>query len=452
VNTDPSKLQSVADPAEIEQLLALGHESRHFELKGPGDLKDKVFSAKVARAAMAMGNLRDGGMVCLGIDDKSIAEMLPGLSPDQVDEWTNFDIVSDQLARYSDPPVTFHSQVVELSSGATVVVLVVQEFSRELHVCKRNFPEVLQQGQTYVRPRGTPRSSHVPSATEMRELHDLAIEKGVREFVRRAGAAGIPLFGRNQPAMPTADDRFADEVAAAWEKPSVIDSPAAGAVNHGIALPAYTSICIQPGPFDSNRLSPAELESFITGRAVRLRGWPVPMVDRRVPFRRYGNWIAQDVDSGIVPHVEAWRLFTSGQFVQRRIVATDLRDNEQLRPWAPGAVGAIAVWDVLLYLAEVAELAARFATVLSVEKVLIDVKLHNVADRQLISGEAARDLDDVYMVATNQVAAREQFDIIGLAADPRAAGILLTQQIIRQFGLDVHDQVLRQWQEQILES
>jgi hypothetical protein len=29
----------------------------------------------------------------------------------------------------------------------------------------------------------------------MRELHTLAVDKGVREFVRRAGAAGISLTG-----------------------------------------------------------------------------------------------------------------------------------------------------------------------------------------------------------------------------------------------------------------
>jgi hypothetical protein len=46
----------------VEQLLLLGHESRSFEVKGPGELKDKAFCAKVARAAMAMANLRDGGL------------------------------------------------------------------------------------------------------------------------------------------------------------------------------------------------------------------------------------------------------------------------------------------------------------------------------------------------------------------------------------------------------
>jgi len=37
---------------EVQQLLALGHEIRSFEVKGPGSLNDKAYCAKVARAAM----------------------------------------------------------------------------------------------------------------------------------------------------------------------------------------------------------------------------------------------------------------------------------------------------------------------------------------------------------------------------------------------------------------
>ena len=50
---------------EVEQLLALGHDVRASEVKGPGSLNDKA-CANLARAAIAMGNLRDGGLVCLG--------------------------------------------------------------------------------------------------------------------------------------------------------------------------------------------------------------------------------------------------------------------------------------------------------------------------------------------------------------------------------------------------
>jgi hypothetical protein len=106
---------------EVQQFLALGHEIRSVEVKGPGSLSDKDYSAKVARAAMAMGNLRDGGLVCLGIEEARMVEMLPGLDATQLRECSNFDDVSDALARYADPPVAFHLHPLTLASGARVL-------------------------------------------------------------------------------------------------------------------------------------------------------------------------------------------------------------------------------------------------------------------------------------------------------------------------------------------
>ncbi|UFU06590.1 hypothetical protein [Ruania halotolerans] len=64
---------------QVVQLLALGHESRSFEVKGPLSLTAKSHCAKAARAVMAMGNLRDGGIVLIGVDEAQMTEMLPGL-------------------------------------------------------------------------------------------------------------------------------------------------------------------------------------------------------------------------------------------------------------------------------------------------------------------------------------------------------------------------------------
>ncbi|RYB88331.1 hypothetical protein EUA06_21485 [Nocardioides glacieisoli] len=179
---------------ELEALLAAGNEIRSFEVKGPGSpggLGDKAYVARIARAAMAMGNHRDGGLVVLGIDDKQMGAMVPGLGPTQLNEWSDYDNVSSALAKYSDPPVTLALHRFTLSSGAEVVVLEVSQFEHVPHVCKRNFPDVLQDGATYVRSLRKPESVPIPSSVEGRELLDLATDKGVREFVARAAAAGL---------------------------------------------------------------------------------------------------------------------------------------------------------------------------------------------------------------------------------------------------------------------
>jgi hypothetical protein len=430
----------VVTVAEVEQYLALGHEVRSFEVKGPGSLSDKAFCARVARATMAMGNLRDGGLVCLGIDDKRMSEMLPGLGVAEMTEWCDFDDVSDAVARYSEPPVAFSLHPFKLSSGAEVVVIEVAEFEDVPHVCRRDYPGVLQKGMTYVRPRGKPESVPVPSAGDMRELLDLAITKGVREFIRRAGAAGVGL-----PGVRTAEEldsaAFRGEMDRAWSDPSpVLDR---------ILDSGYLDVAIRPTPYVPDRVSPAQLESLLAENTVRLRGWPVPYVDYRVPLMRHGSWIGQDIEPQVVPHSEAWRFCTSGQFLHRRILASDLRSSAELAADDPTASGSVVVWDVLLYLVEVAELAARFATAMGCESVTIAASLNGIAGRQLVSGDWKRDIPGRYIVNAPRLETTNIVDAGTLIRDTRRIGVQITQGLLSQFGLDVPDQVLLSWQDEV---
>lgn len=64
---------------DVEDSLRLGRESRAFEVKAPGSMTDSQYVARVARAVMAMANLRDGGQVCLGIDAANTIDLRAGL-------------------------------------------------------------------------------------------------------------------------------------------------------------------------------------------------------------------------------------------------------------------------------------------------------------------------------------------------------------------------------------
>jgi hypothetical protein len=71
----------MVDQQELEALLAPEHEIRSIEVKSPGSLGDKAYVAQVAKAAMAMGNHHDGGLVCPGIDDKQMTRMTKPADP-----------------------------------------------------------------------------------------------------------------------------------------------------------------------------------------------------------------------------------------------------------------------------------------------------------------------------------------------------------------------------------
>jgi hypothetical protein len=280
----------------------------------------------------------------------------------------------------------------------------------------------------------------VPNSAEMRALLDLATAKGVREFVRVADGAGIPL--RSSKSQEELDvDAYEDERATAWAQPSdTLDD---------ILRRGHYDVAVRPTVYLSGRVLPVDLESFVSDNTVRLRGWPVPFVDYKKPRSRHGSWMGQDVEASVVPHEEAWRMCGSGQFLHRRVLATDLSDSNELKPEVAGATGAVAVWDVLLYVVEVAELGARMATALDVPSIAFDVALAGIAGRQLISGDFNRDLDGPYMIAADALDATAVVDSSRLLADTREVGVELAQQLLHQFGLDVPYKVLYDWQDQI---
>lgn len=157
---------------------------------------DAHLFAKVARAALSMGNLRDGGHVVIGIDDADPATMAPGLSDPELDSWTAYDDVSRKLAEYAAPPLSFEVAVRQLRSGSRVVVIQVEEFADIPHLCAKDYPKVLRNGALYVRPRKVPETAEVAGIVEMREVLDIATEKALRAYVGTAHRAGIDLGGK----------------------------------------------------------------------------------------------------------------------------------------------------------------------------------------------------------------------------------------------------------------
>lgn len=206
-------------PVEIEDILRLGYEQRHFELKGPGPRDDAQLMAKVIRTALSLGNLRDGGHIVIGIDDKDPASMLPGLTPEEAKSWRSYDDVSRKMAEYADPPMRFDlAEVVLSSSGAVVAVLEIAEFDDMPHICARQLDPTLRKGALYVRSRKVPETVVIPSSVEMREVLDLATEKALRSYVQRAQNAGLTLTPiAAEQAPPSASKSFAAQRKGAWK-------------------------------------------------------------------------------------------------------------------------------------------------------------------------------------------------------------------------------------------
>ena len=145
----------------------------------------------------------------LGVEDQGNALNPVGLNEADLDTW-NYDNVADRIARYADPSVTFDLEVREYN-GNRFVVIQVDEFGDVPVLCKRAFDDVLRDGACYVRTRRKPETSDIPTQADMRDLLDLAIEKGIRRLLAQAQRAGlnVPLAG---PLLANDEEQFDDQL------------------------------------------------------------------------------------------------------------------------------------------------------------------------------------------------------------------------------------------------
>lgn len=157
------------DYREFAELLGVGHETRGVEYKGPGLRTDRHFLALVARAALGMANRREGGKVILGVDDNRGVLNPVGLSDEQLATWRRYDTVAASLLEYADPSLGFDLETLT-AEERRYVILSVHEFEEIPVLCARSYPSVLRRGACYVRTRGKPETSEVPSQEDMRAL------------------------------------------------------------------------------------------------------------------------------------------------------------------------------------------------------------------------------------------------------------------------------------------
>ena len=178
-----------------------------MEFKSPGPVSDGRLIAQVVKAMLGMCNRRDGGTVIIGVEENQGVLNQVGLSESEIAGW-NYDAVADQVARYADPSISFALDVKEYEVSSYVVIEV-EEFADIPVLCKRSYGDVLRYGACYVRPRRKPETSDIPTQADMRDLLDLAIEKGVTQFLDRARRVG--LFATLSVESPATDQELFDE-------------------------------------------------------------------------------------------------------------------------------------------------------------------------------------------------------------------------------------------------
>jgi len=193
---------------QLEELISFGREQLGVEFKGPGSRNDKPFFAVIAKAMIGMANRRDGGKLIIGVsEDKNKNLIRDGLSKEQLTTWI-YDDVANSIDEYADPSLAFELSQVILD-GRDFIAIEIHEFEDIPILCKKTYGDTLRKGACYTRPRRKPETTEIPSQVDMRDILDLAIEKGLRKFLAQASKSGLSY---SQTTLPGDTDEFNKQV------------------------------------------------------------------------------------------------------------------------------------------------------------------------------------------------------------------------------------------------
>jgi len=186
-------------------------ETRDTEYKESQPLD--VLKWKLVKSCMAMANLRGGGRLIIGVNQRSGA-----LSPDGVHSENEPDYDQDDLLalvnRYARPPVTLTVRIVE-DSGKRFIAIEVQEFERTPVMCGVPTPpeagsDGLQVGNVPVRSRDRVATTRIADADLMAEVLEIAAEKRAAQIIATAQRIGLRAPEGAAAAFAAERDEFGD--------------------------------------------------------------------------------------------------------------------------------------------------------------------------------------------------------------------------------------------------
>jgi predicted HTH transcriptional regulator len=135
----------------------------------------------IIKTACAMGNLRDGGIIVIGVSQREDAWEPTGMTEADTKTY-DVDKIVDQVNAYVSPQVDL-TIVTHKKEDKTFLVIHVAQFRDTPLVCKKDHGKDLSAGTLYIRPPGKPETRTVLHATEMQELLELAVEIRTRKFL-----------------------------------------------------------------------------------------------------------------------------------------------------------------------------------------------------------------------------------------------------------------------------
>ena len=185
------------DTEELERRLDGGEETPTFEVKTRMAWNCRT----LARDILAMANVRDGGIILIGVEDGTFARV--GVDPATRDTYVP-ETMRDQMARYADPHVQFSVSYPLDRAGVQYVAIQVAPFEETPVICRQDSGDTREGAIYYRSARRRVESAEVRSAYDMRDIITIATMRTRQRFE----ALGIVVDTTAQPLTDRLDEEL----------------------------------------------------------------------------------------------------------------------------------------------------------------------------------------------------------------------------------------------------
>ncbi len=426
----------------IRELIALGNENRNLDYKGAFSwaTASKDEKCEIVKDVLAFANTRDGGVILVGINDKT--GVFEGLSDEQ---YPSFDQTkfNEFVHKYVDPRHTsfLHKKSID---GKKIVAIEVPEFGDVPILCKHSVQNGTKNTQLILRQAGLYKrtdkatSELIEDADEMRELLNRGILRRQDDLFRAFKQILLPARTK-APLEPAAEfrreiedgNRYFSEL----ENGKLVEFP-------------HWLIVMQPETYKARRMpNLLDLQRHVQNSAVSLRGWTFPIVGRvgNSPWSNFDGG-SQSFYSSIAHSAEAFRAYQSGLILWCAGVFEDawpaFQDKNVLS--FVGAIYSTTEWMLF---------AKRyFEPLLAVdETVRIEITLSGAKNRKLISNDYRVAFHWDLQANNNAIRIEEVILLSELRADAETIARRIVRRIFEQFNWnDPSEEMLQKWQQDFM--
>lgn len=426
----------------IRELIQLGNENLNLDFKGAFSWETASSDQKceIAKDVLAFSNARDGGVILIGVNDKTGA--LEGLTEEQAASFdqTKF---NDFVQKYTTPrhTVSVHRLAID---ERRVVVIDIPEFAEVPILCARDANSSVNSNKLILRRAGVYKrteratSELIEDADGMRELLN-------RGLLRRQDELFRAFRQIIQPSILNAAQEPEAEFKAERESAEVYFAELGDGV---LAQSPHWDVQMQPGTYAANRiLTSATLQNLVQTSAISLRGWTFPIAGRTggAPWTNFEQG-SQSFFGERENRPEALRVYRSGLFAWRAGLAEDY--------WQGLAEQKVISFISVIYsLTEWALFAMRFFEgFLSVdESVVFTIRATNVKGRRLTSLDPSVGFYWDCQIALEAFEIKESVTMADLRADPEAIARTIIRRIFELFNWnDPDENMLRDWQQKLI--